>query len=472
MCAAEMLLVEYFSADEVLAHEKLAVLEAYCSVIVADLQLPLIAVDPWGFASEGDKSDATTDRILSGRQVPWKYEQHVSKLESYLMHARNFIAEAARALAYKSYTSRGPRKRREAARRVFSVQAVAKAREQIGSTLEHCVAMQRAVRGELGRFGNSEDAIILEKEELRTIRKVWELWLALDLPIKAGAPQAARYVENWLDERIAKLRHKLCKHAAVSGVRILLRDAKKPAEEDIWVVVQVAEPQDLTAALQRIKRSISQVLYDQTPIATAYYRRRWNWLHIVPLFNGRTVLHIAFQTHIAGYCLCRTVDFFSDHVDDEVLAGLGVQRWDSEVARQAEVLWKAIQTLRLSLELLIEVDGAPCDHDARAVAEAHRWRWHAEWITELNKAIFAADWLADAAQRERALSHALETGEIGAVFFGIVECLNSLRDLKPTELRALELRDVVVPFAEQVDAIVMQIIINISARDAVPFAEC
>jgi len=183
----ETLLCEHFSAEDVLAYEKLAAVELNHSMIVTDVQLPLSAVDPWGFASEGDKSDdankseITADKMLIGRQAPWRYEQHVSKLEKYLMHAKSFIEDAVKALAHKSYTSKGPKKDRELTRRAFDAQALAKAREQIGLTLEHCVAMQRAVQVELGRFGNSEESLIFEKEELRTVRKVWELWLVLDL---------------------------------------------------------------------------------------------------------------------------------------------------------------------------------------------------------------------------------------------------------------------------------------------------
>jgi hypothetical protein len=110
--------------------------------------------------------------------------------------------------------------------------------------------MQRAVRGELGQFGNSVEAVALEKEELRTIRKVWELWLALDLPNKAGALHAARHVETWLDKRIERLNRKLCKHAAATGVRILVREAKNPAEDDIWVIFQIAEPRNWERALR------------------------------------------------------------------------------------------------------------------------------------------------------------------------------------------------------------------------------
>jgi len=298
------------------------------------------------------------------------------------------------------------------------------------------------------------------------------LGLGLDLPANVPVPDAARYVAVWLDERIEKLRRKLCNHAAASGVRILVREGENSAKEHIWVIVQVAEPQNLARALQRIKRSITQVMYDQSAIARAFYRQRWDSIRIVPLFNGRTVLHIMFQGHIASYCMSRDVEFFPDRVNDEMLSSLGIPRWDSEVARQAELLWVAAQKLKFSLERLVEVDSAPCDGEARTLAEAHRWRWHAEWVADANSAIAAADWLAAAAQREPTLLHALPPDEAGTVFGNIADCLNSVSAVKPTEFRALDLRDIVVPFVEQVDVLVTYLMIYLSGHDAVPFIAC
>lgn len=465
----EMLLVEHFSGKETLPPEKLAAIDSHRASITTDLQLPLSAVDPWGFASEGDKGDATTDRILTRRQVPWKYERHVNKLESYLMHATSFLQSASGALAYKSYTLRGTRKRRQAAQQLLRSQEMGKAREQIGWTLEDCVAMQRAVREELGRFGNSEEAVVLEKEELRTIRRVWELWLALELPVSAGA-DATRHVELWLDNRIQKLQRKLSNHAAASAVHIALREAKNPAEEDLWIVVEMANPLEFVRTLERIKRAISQVLYDQSPIARACYRQRWNALHIVPILKGRTVLHIALQAHMASYCLGRIVNFLPDQVADEMLASFGIQHWASEVACQVEVLWTATQRLKHSLERLIEVDSAPCDGDARAVAEAYRWRWHDEWCTEAAKAVNAAEWLAVASHWECALPPGIEAGDVRSMFLNFVEVLNGLSSLRPTEFQALDLKDSVGALVDQVDVLALQLIIYLSDRDAAPLS--
>lgn len=402
----------------------------YNARLPANAALPVSAVDPWGFATEGDRLDSSNTRALgvsvragdvvlaaavdplafamgSGGsrtsrnrflgtvpQAPWIYVQHVRKLDSYLASVTGFIDVARQAIVYGNRTTRGPHKHRHAARLVFDGKSLETARTRSANLLSELAAMQKALRDDFGARIETPELVELRAAEQRAVKRVWTLWqLFCDdtaKKIQDASVVAEQRLNNWLASKVQGLVDAFAV-GSPARVRAVLQNKHDELAVELWILVEAEDRQAFEALGDAIERAIEENLRDESQMARGIYSAFLEQLWIVPVFFGYTVSGIALKCSTLPLCIRSPIACFPDQMESEVLLAAGIQLMVNGAISKFEACVAAWARLRALYERSLGVVGAPCDAYGAVVRAAVLARLEGEWALAVDDAIEATN---------------------------------------------------------------------------------
>jgi len=401
-------------------------LERRNSLFRANAALPVAAVDPWGFATEGDRLDSSNTRALGvsvragdvvlaaavdplafamgsgGRriahnrflgtvpQAPWVYGQHVRKLNSYLMSITGFIDVAGAAIVYGNRTTRGPRKLRDAARRMFDGKSIEMARTRSANLLSELAAMQQALRDDFGPRIETSELVQLRAAEQRAVKRVWTLVQLFCDDTANKIQRASEVAEQRLNAWLAAKLEGLTEALAVpppTRVRPVVRNRPDELAADLWIFVEAEDRHAFEALGDAIDNAIESKLRDESDFGRGAYSEFLKELWVVPVFFEHTVSGIAVKCSTLPLCNRGVMKWWPAQMDSEALLAAGIQLMINDAIMKLEACVAAWARLRALFERALSVVGAPCDEYGAVVRAAVLTRLEGEWARAVDDAI-------------------------------------------------------------------------------------
>jgi hypothetical protein len=403
-------------------------LARYNPLLRANAALPVSAVDPWGFATEGDRLDSSNTRALGvsvragdvvlaaavdplafamgsgGRriahnrflgtvpQAPWVYGQHVRKVDSYLMSITSFLDVAGAAVAYGNRTTRGPQKLRNAARRMLDAKNVELARTRSSHLVSELAAMQQSLRDDFGPRIETPEFVALRASEQRAVKRVWTLvQLFCDdtaNKIQRASEVAEQRLNAWLAAKLNGLTEALALPPPAK-VRAVLRNKPDELAADLWIFVDAEDRHAFESLSDTIDNAIENKLRDRSELARAVYSEFLKELWVVPVFFGRTVSGIAVKSSALPLCIEGPLSWWPVQIDGEALTAAGIQLIVNDAMTNLEACVAAWARLRALFERMLGVASAPCDEYGAVVRAAVLARLKGEWARAVDDAIGA-----------------------------------------------------------------------------------
>ena len=265
--------------------------------------LPLTAVDPWGFASEsssvlipGEGQYRYIPRAIALR----RYQSYLETRNQYFFSFRNFIMQSKHVMVTNSHLSRQP----PTADRQAIEQALGRAgiKTDLGllstsNLWDARVALesyQQEFRQLFGHLVGLEILAELEQNEAELLFEVWCLWYFYAYEPQNIIPRALHRVPIKVQHeksRIERLLQKALEEVRTedAGTAIFPASLKWKGEHAIWIGLDVQDPIVLYQAFETLVRALQTALGGITFKDLAYHliQEHYQYVVIIPTVKGR-----------------------------------------------------------------------------------------------------------------------------------------------------------------------------------------
>lgn len=354
-----------------------------CADLVSEPpDLPKIAVDRWGLASESSSKLIVNDdkrKYIPSAIALRKYKKYLEVQREYFSSIHNFILQAAHVTATNFNLSKLP----PTANRDAVIEALN--REGIRTDQGHLSTYNlwearnalETYQSEFEQlFGHLiEEGILdtLERQETDLLSQVWHLWYFYAHEPKQVIPGAVHKAPRKIEVEKRKLDRSVqkalvsfsVKDVTAEWVQTLLKWDDSPA---LWIRLDVKDPTTLHEVFESLVTSLEAVLSPIKSQDLAYYliQDNYQYVVIIPTVRGRMINDNVWPLFASSTVLRETsldeqnwVSYVPKPLPTETREQLSVEVWQLSRIREADQFSTAVSSLMLIAAQISEFNDLP-----------------------------------------------------------------------------------------------------------------
>ncbi|MCL4872224.1 MAG: hypothetical protein KJ063_24965 [Anaerolineae bacterium] len=349
--------------------------------------LPKIAIDQWGFASEISAKllvDGNQQKLIPSAIALRKYKQYLEIQRKYFSSVHNFILQTVDVTATNFNLNKLPPQRSregiiaEIHKRGIKTDMAHLSSRNLWEARQTLFKYQREFRQLFGDRVDSEMLNTVERQESELFEQLWQLWYFYAYEPQQILPHALRKVPQNIETAKIKLERELQQALATSNTEdvkaeLLQTDLKWESLSAKWIKLDVEDATKLYVAFETLVTSLQAVLSPIKFQDLAYYLIEENFPHIVivPTVNGRMINENVWPLFSASTVMKQTpleeqnwVSYLPKPLPPQVREKLDIEVWDLPGLNQANQFSVAVSALMLLTSQVSEFKNLPDPEEA------------------------------------------------------------------------------------------------------------
>lgn len=325
--------------------------------------LPKVAVDEWGFISEGmaspssrpqDPQDQIADRRSRGALALAQHKPYMKALHEYFSAFVNFLSQAQDVFMFLPYADKFGTPEMQALKESLMAQHHLTERNfdphlptyNFADVLAALPGLQREYRERFNNLVPATKLEPLERRERELLELAWSAWtFFVRYPTRRGLPDPQRdALKQWRDAR-QKVRRRIeagfktLWHDGIE-VQILKAAVTWKGQSALWISFNVRHAPEMYTAYEQVLLALKAALPPLEGTSLGYYATKLAWpsIHLIPLVQGKGLDMRSWQLDtntLMGSDLGELGwwNHTPQPLPEDVWGALGIQQWDHERLR-------------------------------------------------------------------------------------------------------------------------------------------
>ena len=282
--------------------------------------LPQVAVDEWGFVSEGtatspqkSKGEPTemSSRFLSGPLNLIRHRKYLEASRNYFSAIANFLRQAPSVFAFLPHADKFVTPEQMLIKQGILEENHLSERDldphlptyNFAEAHEALRPFQREFRKQLGHLTNATRLAQLEQQEQKTLELAWSTWIFFaNNPARRGLPSPEREALATWKDATNKVRRKMkqaTKELQSSGINIVLTKSSVAWEDQpaLWLTLDIDSSGHLYDNYEIVLEKLKTGLPSMEPNSVQYYAAKLSWptIHVIPILKGKALSMASWQ---------------------------------------------------------------------------------------------------------------------------------------------------------------------------------